>query len=133
MNDIESTVFTHIAQALREAFPTVTVSGEYRNAPSKFPFVSIEEADSYAVTRGLSSAEKEHYTAVLYEVNVYSNKVSGKKAESKQILHFIDGMLYGMNFIRISMNPVPNLEDGTIYRLNARYEAVTDGETIYRR
>lgn len=133
MNDIESAVFTHIAQALREAFPAVTVSGEYRNAPPKFPFVSIEEADSYVVTRELSSAEKERYTAVLYEVNVYSNKASGKKAESKQILHFIDGMLYGMNFIRISMNPVPNLEDGTIYRLNARYEAVTDGETIYRR
>lgn len=130
---MESAIFTRMANALREQFPGITVSGEYQNAPVRFPFVSLVEADSYVYRRAHAGADREEYTAVLYVVNVYANKAGEKKSECRKILHFMDEMLYGMNFTRISMNPVPNLEDGTIYRLNARYEAVTDGTTIYRR
>lgn len=133
MIDIEAKIFTMIAEALRAAFPGVTVNGEYVNAPSKFPFVSVVEADNYLDTRHLDGADAEKYATVMYEVNVYSNKAAGKKAECRAIVDFIDRMLYGMNFTRISMNPVPNLEDATIYRLNARYEGVTDGKTMFRK
>lgn len=133
MIDIEPAVFTEIATALRAAYPEVTVAGEYSNAPSKFPFVSIVEADNYAETRSLSTADAEQYAHLMYEVNVYSNKTGAKKSECRKLLKYIDAMLYQMNFTRISMNPVPNMEDATIYRLNARYEAVSDGKMNYRR
>lgn len=133
MIDMEAALFTELAKALRTAFPGVTVAGEYVNAPSKFPFVSIEEADNYQDARYQDSAQTERFASVMYEVNVYSNKTGGKKAECRKLLNYIDAMLYEMNFTRISMNPVPNMEDGTIYRLNARYEAVTDGEMTYRK
>lgn len=133
MIDLEAALFTELATALRTAFPGITVRGEYENAPSKFPFVSVVEADNYMDTRYLDSGEKERLARIMYEVNVYSNKAGGKKAECRKILNYMDAMLYAMNFTRISMNPVPNLEDGTIYRLNARYEGVTDGNKFYRR
>lgn len=133
MVDIEASVFTELATALRTAYPGVTVAGEYINAPSKFPFVSIVEADNYVETRQLSTADTEQYAHLMYEVNVYSNKAGEKKAECRKLLKYIDAMLYQMNFTRISMNPVPNMEDASIYRLNARYEAVSDGKTNYRK
>lgn len=133
MVDIESQVFTKIATALRKEFAGIFVTGEYVNAPAKFPFVSIVEADNYTDSRFLDTADQERYARLMYEVNVYSNKEGTKKSECRKILNFIDKMLYGMDFTRISMNPVPNLEDAKIYRLNARYEVVSDGETTYRK
>lgn len=133
MVDIEGAVFTSLANALRAAFPDISVAGEYMDAPARFPFVSIVEADNYLDTRYLDTAERERYARLMYEVNVYSNKEGTKKSECRRLLGFIDELMYGMNFTRISMNPAPNLENARIYRLNARYEAVSDGETTYRR
>lgn len=133
MVDIEGAVFTSLANALRAAFPDISVAGEYMDAPARFPFVSIVEADNYLDTRYLDTAERERCARLMYEVNVYSNKEGTKKSECRRLLGFIDELMYGMNFTRISMNPVPNLENARIYRLNARYEAVSDGETTYRK
>lgn len=133
MVDIESQVFTKIATALRKEFTGIFVTGEYVNAPAKFPFVSIVEADNYTDSRFLDTADQERYARLMYEVNVYSNKEGTKKSECRKILNFIDKMMYSWNFTRISMTPVPNLEDAKIYRLNARYEGVSDGETMYRK
>jgi hypothetical protein len=131
--DIERQVYTPIAEALRKQFKGVTVSGEYVNAPSKFPYVSIIEEDNYTTTAHLDSGDKERFATVMYEVNVYSDKSGSKKSVCREIMGFIDKMLYAWNFTRISLSPVPNLENGTIYRLNARYRAETDGKNIYRR
>lgn len=133
MIDIEATLSTKIATALRKEFTGIFVTGEYVNAPAKFPFVSIVEADNYTDSRFLDTADQERYARLMYEVNVYSNKEGTKKSECRKILNFIDRMMYSWNFTRISMTPVPNLEDAKIYRLNARYEGVTDGETMYRK
>ena len=131
MIDIEAKVYTPVAAALREAFPGIAVSGEYVKAPSSFPFVSIVEADNY-LTRP-DSAEGERYAALMYEINVYSNKSVGKKSECRAVLAAADLLMYSLNFTRLSMTPVPNLEDASIYRMTARYRAETDGTTIYRR
>lgn len=133
MIDIERQVYTPIAEALRKRFKGITVSGEYVNAPPKFPYVSIIEQDNYMSANRLDSSDSERFSTVMYEVNVYSDKAGKKKTVCREIMGVIDEMLYGKNFIRISMSPVPNLENGTIYRLVARYKAETDGEIIYRR
>ena len=133
MIDIERQVYTPIAEALRKQFKGVTVSGEYVNAPSKFPYVSIIEQDNYTTATHLDSGDEERFATVMYEVNVYSDRAGSKKTVCREIMGFIDKMLYARNFTRISLSPVPNLENGTIYRLNARYRAETDGKTIYRR
>lgn len=132
MNDIESLVFTPIAQEVRTQFPGSFVTGEYVKAPSKFPHVSIVESDNYMSIGHRDTSDAEKYSTVMYEINVYSNKTSGKKTECKQIMALIDHMMYARNFTRLSLTPVPNMEDATIYRITARYRAETDGTQLFR-
>lgn len=133
MIDVESKVYTPIAVALRDAFSGIFVSGEYVKAPSSFPHVSIVEMDNYTSADRLDTADEERFSTLMYEVNVYSNKTSGKKSECKKIIGFIDDLMYKMNFKRLSLAPVPNMDDATIYRMTARYRVETDGENFYRR
>lgn len=133
MIDIESKIYTPIAEALREQYPGILVSGEYVNAPSKFPYVSIVEQDNYPTESHMDNGESEKYSTVMYEVNVYSDKAGSKKTVCRNIMLTIDSMMWDRNFKRISLSPVPNLENATIYRLVARYRAETDGNIMYRR
>lgn len=133
MIDVENQIYTPIAEALRKAFPGIDTSGEYVKAPSTFPHVSIVEQDNYPTLTHLSTSDSEEFSTIMYEVNVYSNKSSGKKAQCRSIMKVIDDLMYRRNFTRISLSPVPNLENATIYRLVARYRAETDGVNLYRR
>jgi hypothetical protein len=45
----------------------------------------------------------------------------------------IDDVMFSMNFKRMALTPVPNMEDASIYRLVARYRVMTDGKNFYRR
>lgn len=132
MIDVESLVFAPIAQAVRSQFPGANVTGEYVRDPAKFPHVSIVESDNYISSSHRDTASAEKLATVLYEINVYSNKTSGKKSECRNIMALIDGMMYERNFTRIALVPVPNMENATIYRLTARYRAETDGNNFYR-
>jgi hypothetical protein len=131
--DVEAKVYSPIAAALRTAYSGISVSGEYVNAPSSFPAVTIVEQDNYMTLDKLSTSDDEEFATVMYEVNVYSNKSGGKKSECRAIMDTIDKMMYFRNFTRIAMSPVPNLNDATIYRMTARYRAETDGTNFYRR
>lgn len=131
MIDCENEVYTRVATVLRENFPGIDIAGEYVNAPSSFPHVSITQSDNAVISgRMTGSAEM---AQVMFEVNVYSNKAEGKKTECKSIMNVIDKTLFSMNFKRMALTPVPNWEDATIYRLVARYRVATDGKHFYRR
>lgn len=133
MIDIENEVFTRIATELRSRFSKINVYGEDVRTPSSFPCVSIVEADNYTVTKTQDSGSNENHANLMYEVNVYSNKTSGKKSECKEILSVIDEMFLGMGFTRTMKNPV-TMDDATIYRMVSRYTAiVSKNQTIYRR
>lgn len=132
MIDIENQIYTPIAKALRNKFSGIIVSGEYINAPPDFPYVSIVEQDNYTTQAHMDSGSAE-FSTLMYEVNVYSNKSVGKKVACREIITFIDNLMYSKNFRRISLSPVPNMENATIYRLVARYKAETDGTNLYRR
>lgn len=133
MIDIEPKVFTNLATALRAKFSGIDVQQEYVPAPSAFPHVSIVEVDNYPSGNRQTNGDAETFATVTYEINVYSNKSGTKKYECRQIIKFIDEMMYAANFTRLSLTPVPNLQNATIYRMTARYRAETDGTTLYRR
>lgn len=126
MIDIESKVINRIIDKIGNR---ADVSSIYINAPSSFPYISIIESDNY-----MSNLDNgvQKYATVMYEVNVYTND-DLKKSSARELLKIVDDEMYAMNFTRISMTPVPNMEDATIYRLTARYECVTDGTLTYRR
>ena len=131
MIDCENEVYTRVVTVLREKFPGIDLTGDYTKAPSSFPHVSITQSDN-AVIAERTTGTKE-MAQVMFEVNVYSNLQPGKKTECKKIMKVIDEVLFSMNFRRMVLTPVPNMEDATIYRLTARYRVATDGKNFYRR
>ena len=132
MIDCENEVYTKIATMLRSTFPGINIASEYVSSPSAFPHVSITASDNSVMFSRMDSGDHE-VAIVMFEVNIYSNKTEGKKTECKKIAKAIDEVLLPMNFRRMSMNPVPNMEDATIYRIVARYRVATDGKFFYRR
>ena len=132
MNDCENEVYTRIATVLRTEFPGIDLASEYVRSPSAFPHVSIVMADNSIISERHDTGTEET-DLVMFEINIYSNKANTKKSECKAIAKVIDTLLYSMNFRRLSLNPVPNLENATIYRLVARYRVATDGKYFYRR
>lgn len=125
MIDIENDVFTYIATKLRAAHSGIWVSGEYVASPAKFPAVTIVEADNRVLER-MRTTNIENAASVMYEVNVYSNKTSGKKAEAKAVMNTADEAFAEIGFTRTFREQVPNLADSTIYRIVARYQGVVD-------
>ena len=134
MIDCENEIFDAVAKVVREAYPSVFISGEYIKAPSKFPFVSLIEMSNTAYDKTQSSGDFENHASLMYEVNVYSNKTSGKKSECKSIAALIDNELATLGFSRTMLQPIPNMDDATIYRMTGRYTAViSKDKKLYRR
>lgn len=133
MHDCENEVYTRIARKLREKFPGIDLSSTYVETPPKFPHVSIEMVNNDTLRMLQASHDKEDYSRVLFDVNIYSNDVSEKKSICKAIASEIAQAFFEMNFSRIYQRPVHNLSDERIYRIVCRYRACTDGEYFYRR
>jgi hypothetical protein len=124
--DIETDVFDAVASALSAKFGGIFITGEYVHAPESFPAVSLIEEDNSAFLPALDS-EGSHHSQLMYEVNVYSNLKSGRKAQAKEIMQEIDEKMSELGFVRLSRKPMtlPNAET-SIYRMNARYRTVVD-------
>nr|DAH15990.1 MAG TPA: Protein of unknown function (DUF806) [Bacteriophage sp.] len=134
MIDIEAEVFGIVSSDVRLKYPKVYMTGEYVKSPPSFPCVSLIETDNQVYRNTRDSGCIENHAQIQYEVNVYSNRTSGKKAECKEIISLIDSKMEKLGFTRTFMNPVPNEQDATIYRMIARYRAiVSKNKTIYRR
>lgn len=134
MINVETEIFDIVAKAVRNAYPDIYMIGEYVKSPSKFPCVSLVEIDNSAYRRTQTDSSVENHAEVLYELNVYSNKKSGKKSECKAIASLIDNEMAALGFSRSMLQPIPNMDDATIYRMTGRYRAVVSKDKmIYRR
>ena len=134
MIDIENEVFDRVAKRVREQYPNIFMVGEYVKSPSSFPAVSLMEMDNSIRESTSDSGSCENHVNVMYELNVYSNKTTGKKSECKSIVALIDLEMAAMGFVRSTLTPVPNEYDSTIYRMVGRYRAaVSHDHKIYRR
>ena len=134
MIDIENEVFDRVMKRVREKYPDIFMTGEYVKSPSSFPAVSLIEMDNAIRESTIDSGFNENHANVMYEVNVYSNKTTGKKSECKAIIALIDAEMTAMGFVRSTLTPVPNEYDSTIYRIVGRYRAVVSANhEIFRR
>lgn len=131
--DIENEVFSIVAAVLRDKYDGILVLGETVLAPAEFPCVSIEEADNYANRNTQDTGSNENHANLMYEVNVYTNRASGKKSECKAIFNTVDEIFSSIGFTRIMKKPV-SMDDSTKYRMIGRYTAVASKEkVVYRR
>ncbi len=134
MIDIENEVFNTVATEVRTKYPDIYMVGEYVKTPPKFPCVSLVEMDNQSYQSTEDSGSSENHAVLMYEVNVYSNKTVGKKSECKAIAALIDERMLALGFARTMLQPIPNLDDATLYRMVSRYSAiVSKNKVIYRR
>jgi hypothetical protein len=134
MIDAENEIFSIVSTAVREVYANIYMTGEYVRVPHSFPCASLVEMDNSAYTESQTSSENENHAVLMYEVNVYSNKKNEKKSECKAIANLIDEQMAALGFTRMMLNPIPNIDDNTIYRMTGRYRAViSKDKTIYRR
>jgi hypothetical protein len=134
MIDIENEVFDRVVKRVRERFPDIFMVGEYVKSPPSLPAGSLMEMDNSTRMSTVDSGSNENHADVMYEANVYSNKITGKKSECKAIMALIDEEMIAMGFERVALTPVPNEYDSTIYRMLGRYRAtVSRDHKIYRR
>lgn len=134
MIDIENQLYTALSTKIKSEYPKIFVTGEYVAAPPTFPAVSIVEIENEVYRKSQSTEEMENHDIVVYEINVYSNKVSGKKSECKAIMKILDREMCDKGFTRYLLHPVPNINDASIYRMVGRWRAiVSKEEVIYRR
>ena len=133
MINVENEIFGIVSRAVRSAYNNAYIVGEYVKAPSKFPCVSIVEMNNVVYDKTQTN-NLENHADITYEVNIYSNKTSGKKSECKDIASLIDNEFATLGFSRITLQPIPNMEDATIYRMVGRYKAVVSKDkVVYRR
>ena len=133
MIDVENEIFNIVARAIRDVYPDIYISGEYVKSPSTFPAVAIVEMDNTVYVKTQTN-EVENHAELMYEVNIYSNKTSGKKSECKEIASLIDNEMAALGFSRTMLQPIPNMDDATIYGMTGRYRAVVSKDKlIFRR
>ena len=134
MINIENEIFSSVAEKVRAEYPNIFMTGEYVKSPSSFPAVSLVEMDNSVYTSTQTSTELENHASLMYELDVYSNKTKGKKSECKAIASLIDNEMARLGFSRMMLQPIPNMDDATIYRIKGRYKAVVSKENvIFRR
>lgn len=134
MINIESELFNLVSTKVRAVYPDVFITGEYVKSPPSFPAVSMIEQDNSSYTNTQTSTEYENHASLMYEIDIYSNKTKGKKSECKAIATLIDTEMAFYGFTRMMLQPIPNMNDATIYRIKARYKAiVSKDKVIFRR
>ena len=121
MIDKEKEVFEFISKRLRKKFPGIYVIGtEIVSAPPQFPAVSLVQTNSaiqgrYSTFNSLENVAKEDFKA-----EVFSNLITGKEAQTKEITAEISDGMCEMNYERTFCEPIPNA-DATIHRRMSRY------------
>lgn len=123
MIDNENEVVQAVKTALLTDYPNMPVYSITTLAPETFPCVCVEMMDNYTYKPARTTSAVENMAQVMYEVNVYSNKTTGKKAEAKAIFDIIDTTLTGLFYTREYTRPV-NMDNGTAYRLIGRYKGI---------
>lgn len=129
MIDPEFAVFDAVSDEVKLMYPDLYMTGDLSFTPSKFPAVSIVEKNN-SVMQNMRTNNIENAVSLMYEVNVYSNKVGYSKMEAKEILNVVDAAFTRIGFTRTFSNPVQNLEDKTVFRIVARYEANMDRDFV---
>lgn len=132
MIDVESQVYTKVADALLAAYPGIMVTSRTIYEPSEYPCVCIEQTDSYALMRTRDTASTENHVEVAYTVNVFSRRENTAKSEAKAIMAVVDDAMTNLGFTLMGTVPMV-MGEAQKYRLTARYRAVVGkDETIYR-
>lgn len=137
MIDIEAAIFSRIAKEFDKKFAGGSRYNEPNPTPAKFPCLQAYRSDR--AWSGYAGLDGER---IVFDVDAYSNLVSGGKQQCKDMLEIAEDVLLSFGaWELVFVDTVPNI-DNRIYRMKARYRAVAVQESdedseyyvrIYRR
>ena len=134
MIDIEDVIFDAVASAIYAEEPDAYVTGVYERIPPSFPCVMLIEKSNTAYLETRTTDSNENHAVVMYEADVFSNKIDAQKQQCKKLAEIVDRKMRQYGFTRTMLGPVDNPLDTSIYRIKGRYEAVVgQNKMIYRR
>lgn len=133
MIDVENKIFTDIYNAVIASYPNAFISAVEVLVEPTFPAVFVRVEQSMPTRRYINSARTEPFRDLTIDINVYSDLLSGRKAETKAIMTIIDNEMTAMGFDQSAMNPLDltNSENKLIARLFARYTGSVDENGIF--
>lgn len=121
MIDYESEIFSAVATAIREKFSGAYVVGtELTSTPPRFPAVSIVQSNNSVRTEHSTFDSLENVVREDYKVEVYSNLITGKEAQTKAITACASDVFAEFGYERTFCEVVAN-GDPTINRRISRF------------
>ena len=126
MTDIENIIINRIDNALETAGYKDILGSTYQDVPASFPWVFFEQSDSYEHVNQHNSSRTNNHDTVVFEADIYSNKISGAKGECKDILEVIDAEMVSLGFSRTMAQPMRPTSDLYKARMLVRYRGVVD-------
>lgn len=134
MFNIEKEIFTIVANAILNEYPTCRITKTFVYAPPEFPCASIVFSDD-GMTSGMSdSSHADNFRDITITADTFSNKVNNKMGEAEDIMQIIIDSLTPFNFKLVSCKPNGNLSNAQNYRITATFTATVDKDgNIYQR
>lgn len=132
--DVESYVYSTVTKAAKAMFPTLTTASWTDVVEPKFPFALVQQTDDFDVRSTLNSTHSNEARHVTFEVNVYSDKARGRKAEAKSISSYIALVFKSLGFVETAGGSPIDLTDEQnrhLARYMCRFEASVQGGQIF--
>ena len=127
-------IYTTVANAVLASYPSCRITNAFVYAPAQFPCVAIVLSDDGTRYDTRDSSKIDKFRDITVTVDVYSNKVEGKKTEAEDIAQIVIDTLYSLNFNMVSCRPSSNINNASNYRITATFTATVDyNNTIYTR
>ncbi len=134
MIDVETQVFNDLYNSVHQAFPDVMMGTISDPVEITFPYVNIRVSDSAPTYQFVNSSRVEKFRDITIEIEVYTNLVSGRKAQAKAIMALIDSEMLAMGATGTALNPADltnPANNSAVFRLFARYRATVDKDGIF--
>jgi len=105
----------------------VKVTNVFQPTVADFPYITIEEKSNVFGQGELGNKEK--YSLLMYEVNIYDN--SHLKVETcYSFAPIINAyMTKNIGFKRVMCEPISNIADADVFRIVARFQGYIDNDT----
>lgn len=129
MIDAEVDVFDSVYKAVQFLFPEGCFTSEYTPSPPALPHACLKEEDNYTDDNLQDSSGNERFANLMYTANVYAED----KFQCRKLMNAIDTKMQALGFRRMSLRPVDNAADTSIYRIVAQWRGkVNQDKTIFR-
>lgn len=129
MLDYSNEIFSWLALALKERYPKIKTASIADEQPAKFPAVTIVQMENSVLAK-TRDANIENHANVMFQIDIFTNSQTDKQQQAEDIRNTINDLMQSIGFQRTFCQPVPNLEDRTIYRITMRFSAIVGRDRI---